>query len=1222
MIDRVKNISVFALAIFLTLSMMTDSRLKAQNTTEIKRIEITRDTWFSGVGSERNCNTGGSQQLKVKSIQEMTVLDFDPAALKGRTIISATLHLRKRGSDQLRRVTVGSFASPWEEGTSPSYQQQEGSSTFASRAHPDQPWTADGGDLTNVILGCGGTLWRSADATAPDAQGWQRVAVDPSVIGARIAGVSYGLFVFDDTGSEWTRQGEQFTFRNFPNRFFFSRHAGKDSSPYLTVELGEIDRTPPDLPQNLRQLTAEEAGYLALPPGEAIVQWQTPKDAGSGTVGFFATVNGRPIPQSSIPAAREPGMSVQMHLRDLAIAPGGRIKVSVVAVDGAGNRSPVVECDVTTSSYRPVKIPGTPPPIPTTSSDIQLPRLGNATVAVVDPLDKIDPVSGEMIPQQSLAYQKANHLWNAATNTIQLAGAKNEFVGIQLVVSPVLDDLTIKLEMEPGSPIRSETSRLWQVKSKRGPLPDPVVPITIDQGNANSESSTVGPTGVRIQKKGTTEAPLMDASTPFGRRVPGQKFDCLLIELYIPHDARSGAHTGRITLEAGGETLQLNLNVWVWNFMLPDHLSFLPEMNCYGLPANEREYYRLAHAHRTVVNRVPYSQSGKINDGCAPNWDGRRLDFTQWDRRFGPLLDGSAFTDLPRSGVPIEIFYLPIHENWPSPMEGNYNGSYWADRAFPESYRSAMVEVSRQFAEHFASKQYGDTLFHCYFNNKNNFKRNGWSHGSSPWLLDEPANFQDYVALRWFGEAFHEGVREAKVDSLVKMLYRGDISRPQWQREMFDHLLDYNVVGGRAFRTYHRLVIDRKHRLQQIVLPYGTTGPIEDSNMQPVAWCLDNWSLEGDGVLPWQTIGREQSWQSADQLSLFYPGETVGSEGPIPSIRLKAYRRGQQDIEYLTLLRMAAGQPIPVWALAGDVRRLLTLDGEQRGTGASGEDAGTTRYSAVRPQDAWQLRIQIARFLTTRNLTPSKKLIDWKTPARNADAGIPVMARGVASQSLPAVDHMQPTVDPDAGPLPPVGDDTTILQGSAVLSDTMLDPTEPDRNFSGTPRDNRLRRTDICNAMLMKFKLPDRSSIAGKTLVKATLSFYVWDPSSSGNTRVCAYPITTPWVADEATWNRASRSSGWKSSHFTIGSDTSGQVGQTIIPPDRGSDIADPPLEYHIDITAAVEAWLTGSKSNLGIAVGPVVDRDIDEGHFTRIQLYGSKWQKKEETPQLILQWR
>ena len=292
------------------------------------------------------------------------------------------------------------------------------------------------------------------------------------------------------------------------------------------------------------------------------------------------------------------------------------------------------------------------------------------------------------------------------------------------------------------------------------------------------------------------------------------------------------------------------------------------------------------------MNRVPYYQNGQVQDGCAPRWDNRRLDFdwSAWDRRFGPLLDGSAFADLPRKNVPVECFYLPLHENWPSPMEGNYNGDYWADRAFPESYRRAFVAAARQIAAHFQAKGWTETLFQGFLNNKNNFKARGWSRGSSPWLLDEPANFQDYWALHYFAQAFHEGINQAdrrharnsvRVSS-PRMVFRADISRPQWRRDSLDGLLDYNVVGS-AMRTYPRLVFERKRTLGEIVLEYGSTNAIEGSNLQPVAWCLDVWSLGADGVIPWQTVGNAESWDQADELSLFYPARVQELDaGPIP----------------------------------------------------------------------------------------------------------------------------------------------------------------------------------------------------------------------------------------------------------------------------------------------------------------------------------------------------
>ena len=324
------------------------------------------------------------------------------------------------------------------------------------------------------------------------------------------------------------------------------------------------------------------------------------------------------------------------------------------------------------------------------------------------------------------------------------------------------------------------------------------------------------------------------------RRKPSRaRSTSLHAEVYVPGDVTPGDVFGTLTLESGGKTLTIDVDLRVWDFTLPDFLSFQLEMNCYGLPENERDFYRLAHRHRTILNRLPYHQDGAIEPDCAPVWNGKTLDWTDWDRRFGLLLDGSAFADLPRRGVPLDRFYLPLHENWPTPIEGNYNGDYWADRAFTPDYRKAFVEVSRQFAEHFHAKGWKDTVFQGFLNNKVDFKSRGWSRGSSPWLLDEPANTQDYWALRYFGQAFHEGINKAT--GPAKLAFRCDISRPEWQRDILDGLLDDNVVGG-AFRQYRRIVLDRKEAEGQVVIEYGGSNDIDQPNTQPLGWCLDSWS--------------------------------------------------------------------------------------------------------------------------------------------------------------------------------------------------------------------------------------------------------------------------------------------------------------------------------------------------------------------------------------------
>ncbi len=554
------------------------------------RLDVTRDTWVSEVGREADGNNGAAPRLKLKSIQEMTLLDIDAGPLRGRTIRSAALHLRLAGDQPLRRVTVSSVGAEWFEGTGSGYAIQPGGATFRHRRHPDLPWSIAGGDLCHVIMGNGGTSWRMADATHPDPEGWQRIPVDPRVVAARAAGLSHGFLAFDDTGSEWSRSGEAFTLRLFPNRFVYSHDQNRASAPFFTIELGPEDRQPPSAPSGLRT----EPETASLPPGEALVSWATPRDAGpAGTLGFVATVDGRDAPRELIPLAGPPGARVEMHLRRMALVPGKTVELTVKAIDGAGNSGPPLTAGIQLSDRRPGRIPlpaSAPARLPALPS-VALPRLGTVEVAVLDELDKVNPATGELIPNEPESYLAVNHLWNAAAPRVTLQGARNEFVAFQVLVRGDLAGGIIQPELTFDGAVAKgvivEFGRYQLVTSRRGPLPDPIVPL----------------------------------GYPEPSPAPEVKNRSLHVEIYIPHDLPAGNHFGTLTLTLGSggrrSTLRLPVTLKVWDFTLPDRLSFLPEMNCYGLPENERDYYRLAHRHRTVLNRLPYNQNGRMQDGCA-----------------------------------------------------------------------------------------------------------------------------------------------------------------------------------------------------------------------------------------------------------------------------------------------------------------------------------------------------------------------------------------------------------------------------------------------------------------------------------------------------------------------------------------------------------------------------------------------------------------------------
>lgn len=920
------------------------------------KLPVTRDTYLSNVGREADGSNGGSPQLKVKSIQEMSLIDFDPSPLKGHVIVGATLHVHLSGPEVLRRITASTIGADWVEGNGTGYAQIPGVSTFNHRLHPDTPWAYPGSDLTAVILSQGGTIWHNADAHPPDADRWQEVPIDPAILAARVAGVSGGILIFDDTGTEWTHEGDRFTLRNFPNRFFHSRDSRNATAPYLMVELGDADDQPPTAPTDLKSDVAD------LPPGEARVSWTTPADSGkAGVIGFLVEADGKPVPRYLIPAAAKEGRRVAMHLRDLNFAAGQKVNLSVRAVDSAGNVGPPLSgvVEVSDESVRPLPGKNAEP----FKGGGPLPQLGQAEIAIIDALDKVQPVTGQMIPPEEPSYLAANHLWDG--RQIHLFAARNETISFQILVRGEVRNLSAGLHFDPvagDQRLLDDDVHFFafrNVSSKIGPIPDPLVPID----------------------RGKPMLSIPDPSEP----ISGQKSGSMLCEINLPN-VSAGERTGTLALSAGGKELKIPITLKVWDFALPESLSFIPEMNCYGLPENEADYYRLAHDNRTVINRVPYHHDGSVSPGCAPKWDPatRQLDWTEWDKRFGPYFDGSAFRSGPRKGAPLEIFYLPLFENWPTPMEGNYNGNYWANQAFPESYQRNFIEVSRQFARHFNEKGWDQTIFQCFFNGKNNFKQHGWSRGTCPWLLDEPANFQDYWALRFFGNLFHEGINQAP--GSAKLLFRCDISRPEWQRDALDGVLDYNVVGGGAFRKYNRMVLDRKQQFGQVVIPYGTTNDPADSNVQPLAWSIDSWALGGDGVLPWQTIGDDNSWKKADALSLFYPGGRAGLKGPVPSIRLKGYLRGEQDVEYLTLL--AAVEKKSRYLVGRSVRAALHLTGRKKGTGVTdAEDAGVIDFGSMRPQDFWALRMRIGRVLDNAHPKPSPKLVDFRTPRRQVPSG-------------------------------------------------------------------------------------------------------------------------------------------------------------------------------------------------------------------------------------------
>jgi hypothetical protein len=392
--------------------------------------------------------------------------------------------------------------------------------------------------------------------------------------------------------------------------------------------------------------------------------------------------------------------------------------------------------------------------------------------------------------------------------------------------------------------------------------------------------------------------------------------------------------------------------------------------------AAERKYYRLAHAHRMTLAVLPYSQDGSIMWRGAPKVSGRGAkckvtDWREWDERFGPLLDGSAFTLKngyigPGAGRGLRNLYLPLHENWPSPLANGKNFKPWPplrdynkmlawtadlppiEKTLSPDVSAAWISVLQDFKRHLGAKGWTKTQYHAYLNNKFYFRRNN-GRGISLWLLDEPMAPDDFLALRHFGRMTKRAVL---LSSPVSVQYRIDISRPTHQRNWLDGVADLNVCAGQLY-SQRRMIARRRRVHREEYWNYRMPKSFAGDNVPWAVWPVKSFCWGAAGTVPWQTIGSDGDLQKADATALMYPGRKFGIDAPLASIRMKAWRQGLQDAELLRMLKKKFGYNDA--QLRAFVAAATELTGADRGMDPRPNDSITT-FSSMTNKKLSKLR--------------------------------------------------------------------------------------------------------------------------------------------------------------------------------------------------------------------------------------------------------------------------
>ncbi len=400
------------------------------------------------------------------------------------------------------------------------------------------------------------------------------------------------------------------------------------------------------------------------------------------------------------------------------------------------------------------------------------------------------------------------------------------------------------------------------------------------------------------------------------------------VDIYVPREQAAGIYKTAITAKLdSGEDVKIPVELTVWAATLPDKPSFDAVGEVYlgyvqegvGMDIQSdawREmshcYQTLAHQHRmTFIERSPVLQDGS--------------DWTAYDAAYDPVLTGTLFSEQNGyfgTGVdtPVSVWRTP----WPQ--------EYDVELAAPLT--DAKLEeysiLAKNWWNHVSEKNWLETEYFAYV----------FDEIDGPLETeDESGERQRYLAM---AHAEMDRVQTAldagAGDNNIDLLWTSHSDPSIWAG---DEALDLSGKvrwwAPNAAAANPQFFAERKKNKEKIWFyhdghPSVGVHSINASGIELRTWGVIGARYQFDGQFMWsvnlgsdeQPFARPSYKDDDDRFGngvMVYPGNQLdkigyrSEPGPIPSMRLKSWRRGLQDAE-LVLLAEKAGK--------GDqVRKLL-----------------------------------------------------------------------------------------------------------------------------------------------------------------------------------------------------------------------------------------------------------------------------------------------------------
>ncbi len=388
------------------------------------------------------------------------------------------------------------------------------------------------------------------------------------------------------------------------------------------------------------------------------------------------------------------------------------------------------------------------------------------------------------------------------------------------------------------------------------------------------------------------------------------------VDIYIPNDQRAGDYKTQITIQAGDSINRIPLTIKVWDVTLPDKPSIDAVGELYDTYLQEGAgtdlsrtawqdmahcYQQMAHKHRMVFIERLWSKAEEPLDA--------------YNRVYDPILSGQLFSESmgytgPGAGVPVSIWRTP----WPQDFNARVKQPLLQNQINDYEYQAWKWKGNSQRME------WNETKYFAY-------------------IFDEVDGATDEDDLGDVGEDYigmvhqqmdhvQKALDKGTGDQSIDLIWTSHADAQVWdgipKEDLKDSIRFWIPTASSANTQYYA---DRKKQGDRTWF-YHSGHPaigihsINASGIEMRSWGVITARYNFDGHFMWAlNLSNEgepyryPSYKNDDDRfgngTMVYAGnklDTIGKKavpGPIPSMRLKAWRRGLQDAELIFLAKQA-----------------------------------------------------------------------------------------------------------------------------------------------------------------------------------------------------------------------------------------------------------------------------------------------------------------------------